>query len=200
MTRRLSERVLAEAQRLGRIVEDLLDLSRIESAGATAGEPIAVVGLVDEAVERVRPVAEHRRVAIQVTDVPDRLRVVGERRQLMSAFVNLLDNAVQYSDAGSRVDVDVGAGGSWIQVAVRDRGIGIPARDIERIFERFYRVDRSRARDTGGTGLGLAIVRHVAEVHGGEVVVESREGEGSTFTLRLPSAGGPIALAGREAG
>ncbi|MGH9284445.1 MAG: sensor histidine kinase, partial [Acidimicrobiales bacterium] len=101
----------------------------------------------------------------------------------------LLDNAVKYSEAGSLVEVDARADGQWVKIAVRDRGIGIPAKDLERIFERFYRVDRARSRQTGGTGLGLAIVRHVATNHGGEVLVQSREGDGSVFTLRLPAAG-----------
>jgi two-component system sensor histidine kinase SenX3 len=97
-----------------------------------------------------------------------------------------LDNAIKYSDAGSSVDVSADVVGPDVVVAVRDHGIGIPARDLERIFERFYRVDRARSRTTGGTGLGLAIVRHVAAVHGGSVTVDSVEGEGSTFRFRLP--------------
>ena len=117
--------------------------------------------------------------------------MVGDRRQLVSATYNLLENAVKYSDTGSTVRVRARTDGRWVDVAVTDRGIGIPARDLERVFERFYRVDRARSRETGGTGLGLAIVRHVASNHGGEVRVESREGEGSTFTLRLPVGSGP---------
>jgi two-component system sensor histidine kinase SenX3 len=120
--------------------------------------------------------------------------VLGDRRQLVSAIYNLLDNAVKYSDAGSVVEVRAGTDGRWVDVAVTDRGIGIPRRDLERVFERFYRVDRARSRETGGTGLGLAIVRHVASNHAGEVRVESQEGEGSTFTLRLPVGPGPVAV------
>jgi two-component system sensor histidine kinase SenX3 len=101
---------------------------------------------------------------------------------------NLLSNAIKYSDAGSEVHVEVGREAGWVDVIVRDRGLGIPSKDLERIFERFYRVDRARSRDTGGTGLGLSIVRHVATNHGGDVLVTSEEGLGSTFTLRLPSA------------
>jgi two-component system sensor histidine kinase SenX3 len=128
-----------------------------------------------------------------------RLTVVGDRRQLVSALTNLLDNAVKYSEPGSAIAVRARTDGVWVDVAVRDRGIGIPQRDLERIFERFYRVDRTRSRETGGTGLGLAIVRHVASNHRGEVRVESREGVGSTFTLRLPAGPGPVAVA-KEAG
>jgi two-component system sensor histidine kinase SenX3 len=98
----------------------------------------------------------------------------------------LLDNAIKYSEPGQSVEIGATRDGDRVSIAVRDHGVGIPTRDLERIFERFYRVDRARSRDTGGTGLGLAIVRHVAQAHGGDVKVESREGEGSTFTLSLP--------------
>ena len=108
---------------------------------------------------------------------------------MVSALGNLVENAVKYSDPGSVVEVDSALDGPWVDLTVRDHGIGIPARDLDRIFERFYRVDKARSRATGGTGLGLSIVRHVAANHGGTVTVESREGEGSTFTLRLPRAG-----------
>jgi two-component system sensor histidine kinase SenX3 len=118
---------------------------------------------------------------------------------LVSAVTNLLDNAVKYSEPGSSIDVRARTDGTWVDVTVRDHGIGIPRRDLERIFERFYRVDRARSRETGGTGLGLAIVRHVASNHRGEVRVESREGVGSTFTLRLPAGPGPVAVT-KEAG
>src|SRR5213078_3615652 len=119
-----------------------------------------------------------------------------DRRQLVSALFNMLDNAVKYSEPGSSVNVTVAASGGDVEIAVRDHGIGIPSRDIDRIFERFYRVDRARSRETGGTGLGLAIVRHVATNHGGSVSVTSQEGSGSTFTLRLPAGPGPIAVSG----
>jgi two-component system sensor histidine kinase SenX3 len=149
---------------------------------------------IAEAVERVRPAAEQQEIVIQVEEPATRLMVVGDRRQLVSATYNLLDNAVKYSDAGSVVQVRARTDGRWIDLSVEDHGIGIPRRDLERVFERFYRVDRARSRETGGTGLGLAIVRHVASNHSGEVRVESREGEGSTFTLRLPVGAGPVAV------
>jgi two-component system sensor histidine kinase SenX3 len=203
VSRRLAERMQTEAFRVARIIDDLLDLSRIESEEAPQREPLAVHTVVAQAVERMRPVAELRGITIDVSEGPRRLTVVGDRRQLVSAVHNLLDNAVKYSDDDSVVEVRVRSVAdapetTWAEVSVEDHGIGIPTRDLERIFERFYRVDRARARDTGGTGLGLAIVRHVATNHRGEVSVVSHEGQGSVFTLRLPAGPGPVILTAPE--
>jgi two-component system sensor histidine kinase SenX3 len=211
VTRRLAERMNLEAFRVARIIEDLLDLSRIESEESPRREPVPVHLIVAEAVERIRPLAEHRRIAIDAGEAPSRLAIVGDRRQLVSAVHNLLENAVKYSDEGSSVQVrcrvvgtrspaTASSNGTAVELSVRDHGMGIPSRDLERIFERFYRVDRARSRETGGTGLGLSIVRHVATNHGGEVDVVSREGEGSTFTLRLPAGPGPVVMSSAEAG
>ena len=191
---RLAQRMQHEAHRVARIIDDLLDLSTIEAEEAPVREPVAVHLIVAEAVERVRSLAETARIRIEVKEPPARLAIVGDRRQLVSALFNLLENAVKYSDAGSTVTVAATTDGSWVDVAVTDAGIGIPARDLERIFERFYRVDRARSRETGGTGLGLAIVRHVVANHRGEVRVESLEGEGSRFTLHLPAGPGPVVV------
>jgi two-component system sensor histidine kinase SenX3 len=199
VTRRLAERLANESFRVGRTIDDLLELSRLEVAAAPANEQVPVATFVSEACARVEPAAEQRGIEFAVEEAPGRLTVVGERRQLVSAVTNLLDNAVKYSEPGSTVEVQARTDGTWVDVTVRDHGIGIPRRDLERIFERFYRVDRARSRETGGTGLGLAIVRHVASNHRGEVRVESREGVGSTFTLRLPAGPGPVAVT-REAG
>ena len=197
---RLARRLQDEAQRVARIVDDLLDLSRIESEEAPAREPVPIHLIVAQAAERVRPSAEQRSVTITFGEASRHMAVMGDRRQLVSALFNLLENAVKYSDEGSTVDVRSRADGEWVELEVADHGIGIPGRDLERIFERFYRVDRARGRDTGGTGLGLAIVRHVAGNHGGEVRVESQEGAGSTFTLRLPAGPGPVAVGPGRAG
>jgi two-component system sensor histidine kinase SenX3 len=194
VARRLAERMLAEAFRVGRTIDDLLELSRIEADEAAVREDVRVHLFVAEAVDRVRGAAEQQGIDIHMEEPSARLSVFGDRRQLVSATYNLLENAVKYSDAGSTVEVRARTNGRWVDVAVEDHGIGIPRRDLERVFERFYRVDRARSRETGGTGLGLAIVRHVANNHAGEVRVESREGEGSTFTLRLPIASGPVAV------
>ena len=183
---RLALRVQRESFRLSRTIDDLLQLSQIEAGELPSPEPVALHLVLAEAVDRTRPAAELGDVRLVVEDAPRHLVVAGDRRQLVSAVANLCDNAVKYSDAGAEVTLRCRADGGWVEVAVSDEGIGIPARDLERVFERFYRVDRARSRDTGGTGLGLAIVRHVVHNHQGEVSVTSREGEGSTFTLRLP--------------
>ncbi len=186
---RLARRMGGEAERLGRIIDDLLDLSRIEANETPQATLVPVGEVVVEAVQSLRPVAAGLEVSLRVGEVPPGLVVAGDRRDLMSAVANLVDNAIKYSEAGGVVEVAVERHGSEIAVTVADQGVGIPARDMERIFERFYRVDRARSRATGGTGLGLSIVRHVAANHGGRVRVESVEGAGSTFTLELPAAG-----------
>ena len=192
VARRLAARLLDEADRVSRMIDDLLELSRIEAGEALRDEEVPVDLFVAEAVSRVRPAAEQQRIEIEVEQPPSRLVVTGDRRQLVSATYNLLDNAVKYSEPGGRVVVRARTEGSVVDVSVRDEGPGIPERDLERIFERFYRVDRARSRETGGTGLGLAIVRHVAVNHGGDVRVRSQEGAGSTFTLRLPLGSHPV--------
>ena len=181
---RLTSRMLAEVARAQALIEDLLELSRVEHAGPRVCEWVPLSDLFDAAVQRVRSAAEQRGVAVQVAASTE--SVWGDRSELISAVGNLVDNAVKYSDEGGVVSVGAHVDGPWVDVRVHDAGIGIPAKDVGRIFERFYRVDRARARGTGGSGLGLAIVRHVAANHGGEVSVQSVEGEGSTFTLRLP--------------
>jgi two-component system sensor histidine kinase SenX3 len=192
---RLAQRMQHEAFRVAGTIDDLLQLSQIEASELPEAEVVPVHLILGEAVDRTRPAAELRSVRFVVEEPPRRLAVVGDRRQLVSAVANLCDNAAKYSDAGDEVRVRAATDGTTVAVEVIDQGIGIPARDLERVFERFYRVDRARSRDTGGTGLGLAIVRHVANNHRGEVQVTSREGEGSTFALRLPVAPGPVAIA-----
>jgi two-component system sensor histidine kinase SenX3 len=182
----LADRVQREANRLGRIVDDLLDLSLIEAQERPIREPVPVHVVLHEAAERVRGAADAVGIPLSVAPVATDLVVAGDRSQLVSAVTNLLDNAIKYSEPGEPVEVDATVGDGDICISVRDHGIGIPSRDLERIFERFYRVDRARSRATGGTGLGLSIVRHVAQAHRGDVTVESTEGEGSTFRLRVP--------------
>ncbi len=190
VTRQLAERMTREADRLGRTIDDLLDLTMIEAQEVPVRESVSLAGLLGDTVERMREVADSRGVPLQIVDARPSLAVVGDRRQLMSAVVNLVDNAIKYSESGQPVELStVARPEGRVAIVVRDHGIGIPRRDLERIFERFYRVDEARSRQTGGTGLGLAIVRHVTQLHGGEVRVHSEEGEGSTFELSFPGTG-----------
>jgi two-component system sensor histidine kinase SenX3 len=187
---RLSDRMIVEADRASRTVDDLLELTRIEFGDDTEFVEVPVHGLVGEAQSRIAAAAEQAGVAVRA-EVPVQITLAGDRRQLVSALFNLLDNAVKYSPAESEVLVSAEATPTGtVRLSVADAGVGIPQRDLDRVFERFYRVDRARSRETGGTGLGLAIVRHVASNHRGEVTVESIEGSGSTFTLSLPSVHG----------
>ncbi len=186
VTRPLAERIVKEAERLARIVDDLLDLSLIETQEAPRRSPIPLEVLVDDAVDQLRPAAAAAGINLQAHPGVAGASVACDRRLVVSAIANLIDNAVKYSEPGSPVTVSTALDGGFVEVAVRDAGIGIPGRDLERIFERFYRVDQARSRATGGTGLGLAIVRHVARAHGGDITVESVEGQGSTFRFVLP--------------
>jgi two-component system sensor histidine kinase SenX3 len=199
VVQRLAGRMQREAFRVARTIDDLLQLSQIEASELPTREPVPVHLVIAEAVDRTRPAAELSSVRFVVHEASHRLTVVGDRRQLVSAMANLCDNALKYSDPGAEVVIRSRTDGLWVTIDIEDQGIGIPARDLERIFERFYRVDRARSRDTGGTGLGLAIVRHVVQNHEGEVSVTSREGEGSTFSLRLPAGPGLAATPPQEA-
>ena len=192
---RLAGRMLAEAERAANTIDDLMELSRIELGGDREIERVRVAELIESAIGRVRELAARSGITITTTvsTVGDEARseelvVDGDRRQLVSAVGNLVENAVKYSDSESAVDVRVGHVDGVVEISVVDHGVGIPANDVGRVFERFYRVDQARSRATGGTGLGLSIVRNVATQHGGDVSVESIEGSGSTFILRLPVA------------
>jgi two-component system sensor histidine kinase SenX3 len=184
-------RMQLETQRLSRLVQEVLDLSRLQG-----GEPlptateVLVDSILEEAVDRARLVAETRRIAI-VRGGDAGLVVRGNEEQLVTAVANLLDNAVAYSNDGTRVVLGVHLREGVVEITVTDQGIGIADDEQERIFERFYRVDPARSRATGGTGLGLAIVKHIVGNHGGEITVWSQPGSGSTFTIRLVSGSRP---------
>jgi two-component system sensor histidine kinase SenX3 len=184
---RLAARIHTEAFRVSRVIDDLLDLTRIEAEEAPPREPVLVSLVMAEALERVREASDQRDVKISLEEPAQPVSVPGDRRQLVSAMYNLLENAVKFSYDGGAIEFGALVKGDLVEVTVVDHGVGIPARDLDRIFERFYRVDQGRSRQTGGTGLGLSIVRHVAANHQGRVEVESREGEGSTFRLILPA-------------
>lgn len=182
---RLSTRIVDESYRLSRIVDDLLDLSRIEFGGADDWDPVVITDVVNEVVARTQHEAIRAGVSVVAKNVSG-VRVLGDRMQLVSALENLVSNAVKYSGDGKLVQIEVQSTAELVSIAVIDQGIGIGSKDHQRIFERFYRVDRARSRSTGGSGLGLSIVRHVASNHGGNVTVVSEEGRGSTFTVVLP--------------
>jgi len=184
---RFSARMRTESERLTRLVQQIIELSRLQGDDPLERlDPISVEMLAERAIDRVRVDAADKEVSVEF--VGDRgLKVMGNADQLVVALGNLVENAVAYSDSGARVAVSARPEGSNVDIVVTDHGVGIPADDIDRIFERFYRVDPARARATGGTGLGLSIVKHVAATHGGSVRVWSVEGEGSTFTIILPS-------------
>jgi len=188
---RLAGRLHNEALRLGNVIEDLLALSRLESGRIEDPQLVDLHDVIGLAVQRAEPGAEQRSIAIHTPpdDGRDPVLVRGDQSQLVSAVSNLLDNAVKYSDIGDEVTVEVARSGEEATIAVADHGVGIPASAHQRIFERFYRVDDARSRATGGTGLGLSIVRHVVINHEGSISVTSTEGQGSTFTIRLPLAG-----------
>jgi two-component system sensor histidine kinase SenX3 len=184
---RFSGRMRIEASRLSRLVKEIIELSRLQGDDPLENPgPVDISAVVEQAVDRCRVDAEDRDVSLVVKTDPA-LEVMGSEDQLAIAIGNLVENAVNYSPDGTRVAVAAHPIGDLVEITVSDQGVGIPSSDLERIFERFYRVDRARSRETGGTGLGLSIVRHVAGNHGGEVRVESQEGIGSTFVLRLPA-------------
>lgn len=194
--RRFAGRMQREADRLSRLVQDVIDLSRLQGHDPLrAPELVALDDVVAEVADRSRLAAEAKSITI-ATGVGSDLHVRGDASQLVMALGNLVDNAVAYSPPDTRVTVAVrqasAPGGDLAEVSVTDEGCGIPEAEQERVFERFYRVDTARSRDTGGTGLGLSIVKHVAVGHGGEVTVWSVPGSGSTFTLRLPAAVVPL--------
>lgn len=182
---RFIDRMETEADRLGRLVNDLTDLSRLQASEPGARvDRIPVARLFAEAVDSVRLLAGSRNVEIVVADTGE-ATVEGDEDQLVIALRNLLSNAITYSPPDTRVTVAASTQEDRIDLTVSDQGIGIAEAEQERIFERFYRVDPARSRATGGTGLGLAIVKHICAAHGGECLVWSKPGEGSTFTLRL---------------
>lgn len=187
---RLAKRMVEESHRVARIIDDLLELAKIEFDGVTDQAPVNIQTILSEAVGRVNAVAVANKIFISSAPIDTDIVCYGDARQLVSAITNLCENAVKYSNAGAQVDVAVTRESGYVTISVADCGIGIEPEHLDRVFERFYRVDQARSQQTGGTGLGLAIVWRVAANHGGEMNVVSTPGEGSTFSLRLPMARG----------
>jgi two-component system sensor histidine kinase SenX3 len=187
VARRFAERIHHESRRLARLVSELLELSRLQGAEPLpAPVPVAVDRIINEVMDRSRTAAAAKNIELLV-DGGRGLTVYGSERQLVTAVANLVENAIAYSPDETTVRISSTVTNDLVEIAVADEGIGIAPRDLDRIFERFYRADQARSRVTGGTGLGLAIVRHIAVNHGGRVDVASTVGKGSTFIFRLPA-------------
>jgi len=179
-------RMQIEAKRLTDLVQEIINLSRLQDGDPLKNaQPYSMTDLINEAIDESRLTAEKRKITIVFLPIADHF-VLGERSQLEMAISNLIENAINYSPDSTQVAIVLRSKDKLVEISVTDQGIGIPEREIERIFERFYRVDPARSRATGGTGLGLSIVKHVATNHGGDISVWSNEGSGSTFTIRLP--------------
>jgi two-component system phosphate regulon sensor histidine kinase PhoR len=187
--RRFLEIVLRHSERLGRLLNDLTDLSNIELGKVTLRkESVRLDELVASVVAIIGPRAARSRVTVTANTPPEVPAVAADRDRLVQILINLVDNAVKYTPEGGTVTVITRSGGDGaVEIAVADSGIGIPAADLPRITERFYRVDKARSRELGGTGLGLAIVKHLVLAHGGELRIESQEQQGTTVRFTLPS-------------
>lgn len=188
--RRFAKRMHKESARLAALVQDIIELSRLQGASVTQqGGPVDINAVIAEAVDRSQLPAESKNISIVVGGRTEG-KVFGDQDLLVTALRNLIDNAIRYSPANTRVGIGVRSREGLVSISVTDQGDGLTPEDQERVFERFYRVDAARSRQTGGTGLGLSIVKHVASNHGGEVTLWSQPGQGSTFTLRLPEMEG----------
>lgn len=190
---RFGGKIYTESQRLANMVGELIELSRLQGAERLPDlVAVDVDTVVQEAISRHKVVAEKANITVKTDDATG-LRVLGDETLLVTALANLISNAIAYSPNGSAVSISRRRNGDMVEIAVTDRGIGIAQEDQERVFERFFRVDKARSRATGGTGLGLAIVKHVAANHNGSIRLWSRRGTGSTFTLSIPAYSGPDA-------
>jgi two-component system sensor histidine kinase SenX3 len=186
--KRFAKRLTQESERLAGITAEIIELSRLQAGDPlTSAERVRIDTVIAQAVDRNRVAAESHRISL-VPSGKIRAEVFGDQQLLVTAVHNLISNAVQYSPDGSRVGVGVTVENGVVEISVTDQGVGIPEDERDRVFERFFRVDTARSRNTGGSGLGLAIVKHVVQNHGGDVRVWSQQGRGSTFTIRLPEA------------
>jgi two-component system sensor histidine kinase SenX3 len=185
--RRFADKMVIESNRLANMVGELIELSRLQGAEPLPDlDAVDVDSVVSEAISRYKVAADNADIAVS-TDAPTGYRALGDQQLLVTALANLVSNAIAYSPNGSRVSISRRRRGDNIEIAVTDRGFGIAREDQERVFERFFRVDKARSRATGGTGLGLAIVKHVAANHNGSIRLWSQSGTGSTFTLSIPA-------------
>ena len=184
--KKFASRMQIEATRLSELVQEVINLSRLQDEDPLKSAVVLdVANIAREAIDECRLAADKQQIEIVFAD-EEVCYVLGDKGQLRMAMSNLIKNAINYSPASTRVGIGINCQDDLVEFTVTDQGVGIPEKDLERIFERFYRVDPARSRETGGTGLGLSIVKHVASNHGGDISVWSLEGQGSTFTLRLP--------------
>ena len=183
---KFAKRIGPETKRLTNVIQDIIDLSQVQSDDPLAtANPVEVSRIINDSVDAIQLLADLHSVEIVQVSEPD-VKIVGDEYQLVMAIRNLLTNAITFSPVNSRITVGAKLKGRVVEITVSDQGMGISLENQSRIFERFYRVDPARSRSTGGTGLGLAIVKHVCENHGGEVSVWSVQGQGSTFTMKFP--------------
>jgi two-component system sensor histidine kinase SenX3 len=184
---KFASRMQQESKRLTGLVQEIINLSRLQDSDPLQmAEPLLLNDLIAEAVDQCQTISAARKIGITVSD-DVAVTVFGDRDQLLMAMNNLIENAINYSPPNTNVSVSTSLQDDIVTISVADQGIGIPETDLERIFERFYRVDPARSRETGGTGLGLSIVKHVATKHGGDITVWSSPNVGSTFAIRLPN-------------
>ncbi len=183
---KFATRMQHEAKRLTDLVQEIINLSRLQDSDPLQiAKELEVTDLIREAVDQCQTIADSKNIFVTIA-AEDEAVVLGDREQLIMAIHNLIENAINYSPDNTKVSVTTKVEQEIVEIAVTDQGIGIPESELERIFERFYRVDPARSRETGGTGLGLSIVKHVATKHGGEIIVWSSPNVGSTFAMRLP--------------
>lgn len=183
---KFATRMQTEAKRLSDLVQEIIDLSRLQDDDPLKNAKVLNLSeLISDAIDTSRMAADLRSISLSFSEL-DEVLVLGDRHQIQMAINNLIENAINYSPDGTRVALTLRTQADLVEISISDQGIGIREKDIERIFERFYRVDPARSRATGGTGLGLSIVKHVVANHGGDITVWSEEGAGTTFTIRLP--------------
>ncbi|MCX7661818.1 MAG: ATP-binding protein, partial [Candidatus Omnitrophica bacterium] len=181
--------IYKDATRLANLIEDLLDLSKIESGKMKMHfEALDLRPIVESALNILENNIKEKKLSVTIDISEDLPKVLIDEKRILQVFLNLLDNAVKYTPQNGRINIRAYPADEYVQVEISDTGIGIPEKDLPRIFERFYRVDKARSRELGGTGLGLSIVKHIIKAHKGEIWVKSELGKGSTFFFSLPQA------------
>ena len=181
--------IYSDSDRLAKLIDDLLDLSKIESSKLKMSlKPISLAPIIEGVISGFRKQAKDKSLSMNIEIPKEISNILADENRLTQVLFNLIDNAIKYSQQGGKVVILAKDRGQFVQVDVSDNGVGIPEKDIPRIFERFYRVDKARSRQLGGTGLGLSIVKHIVQSHGGEVFVQSILAQGSTFSFTIPKA------------